>query len=423
MDNEQNILIVDDKPENLFVLEQMILSKFENISPIQASSGEEALGKLLRYRFALALLDVQMPGMNGYELAEMIRSNKRTKEIPIIFITAAYTDNIHVFKGYESGAVDFLTKPFNQKVLLNKIRVFVELDKQKMDLYNANSQLSVEIKERKKTADKLKQSNEELENTLLELQKTQAHMIHSEKMVSLGSLVAGIAHEINNPINCLSNSVYLVKEQFDVIKQILLELKKSFGEDGQAFLDFFMDPFSELEGTFPLMVKSSNRLKNMVLSLKNFTRHDEEPVKEVSLQKGVESTLDILTRYLSKIEVIKKFGELPLVCCNASEINQVIMNLCTNAINALEYVESPKLIIRTICENEKVFLEFENNGPEIDEKIRGKIFDPFFTTKDVGEGTGLGLAVSFKIIQDHKGQLTFESDAKRTKFILELPVT
>lgn len=184
MDNKIKILIVDDRKENLMILENIISQ--ENITLIKAYSGDEALGLVLDHDFALILLDVQMPGLNGYETAELLRGNSKTKEIPIIFITAINKDEKNIFKGYDSGAVDFLFKPIDTHVLKSKVSVFVNLYRQKLELQEKNKELSI----------------------------LRSNMIKAEQLKAINALIVTSNHKINQPLSVIIGSLDLLKLMF-----------------------------------------------------------------------------------------------------------------------------------------------------------------------------------------------------------------
>ena len=184
MDNKIKILIVDDRKENLMILENIISQK--SITLIKAYSGDEALGLVLEHDFALILLDVQMPGLNGYETAELLRGNSKTREIPIIFITAINKDEKNIFKGYDSGAVDFLFKPINTHVLRSKVSVFVNLYRQKLVLQEQNKELSI----------------------------LRSNMIKAEQLKAINALIVTSNHKINQPLSVIIGSLDLLKLVF-----------------------------------------------------------------------------------------------------------------------------------------------------------------------------------------------------------------
>jgi predicted ATPase/signal transduction histidine kinase len=279
----------------------------------------------------------------------------------------------------------------------------------------------------------LHHKNQQLSHTLQELQQTQAQLIHAEKMSSLGQMVAGIAHEINNPINFISGNITYLKEYFqDLLEGInlyQLQCPQPTIEIQAYFHDRDLDyAIQDVPNLLASMQQGSERIQNIVLSLRNFARLDEADIKAVNIHEGIENTLLILQHRLSEIEIIKDYAELPQVNCHAKQINQVIMNILNNAIDALNEVQitTPTITIRTALSNsltKSVSIRIADNGIGISEEIQKRVFDPFFTTKAVGKGTGLGLAVAYSIISTHGGQINLISKlGQGTEFEIILPV-
>ncbi|BBD67253.1 multi-sensor signal transduction multi-kinase [Nostoc commune NIES-4072] len=278
----------------------------------------------------------------------------------------------------------------------------------------------------------LHHKNQQLSSTLQELQQTQAQLIHAEKMSSLGQMVGGIAHEINNPISFISGNIIYLKEHFQDLLEVINLYQQQYPQpttEIQAYLnEKDLDyAIKDVPNMLNSMQQGSQRIQNIVLSLRNFARLDEADIKAVNIHEGIENTLVILQHRLSEIEIIKDYAELPQVNCHAKQINQVIMNILNNAIDALNEVQKTSTItIRTALSNsltKSVSIRIADNGIGISEEIQKRVFDPFFTTKAVGKGTGLGLAVAYSIISTHGGQINFVSKlGQGTEFEIILPV-
>ncbi|HEY9873617.1 MAG TPA: ATP-binding protein, partial [Candidatus Obscuribacterales bacterium] len=263
-------------------------------------------------------------------------------------------------------------------------------------------------------------------------------LIQSEKMSSIGQLVAGVAHEINNPINFIYGNL----DHADYYTQDLLELVNLYQE-------YYPDPVPQIQerikaidldfliDDLPKMLSSmkmgAERISQIVLSLRNFSRVDEAEMKLVNIHDGLDSTLLILQNRLKpkarnrSIEIIKEYGNLPLVECYAGQLNQVFMNILTNAIDAFEEVPNrpAQIIIRTeFYHSDSVTVSISDNGVGIIDKVKARLFDPFFTTKPVGKGTGLGLSISYQIVvEKHGGVIKCESTpGEGTEFWIQLPV-
>jgi signal transduction histidine kinase len=284
-----------------------------------------------------------------------------------------------------------------------------------------------------------KQQTQELEQALLELRRTQAQLIQTEKMSSLGQLIAGVAHEINNPVSFMSGNLSHATEYIeDVLKLLKLYAKyypqpvPEIQEKAEAIdLEFLMKDL-------PLLLASMNmaaeRIRETVVSLRNFSRSDEAAMKLVDIHQGIDSTLMILYHRLKwkpehpEIRVLKDYGNLPLVECYPGQINQVFMNILSNAIDALDNYkqEQPKtIIIRTeILDENHIVIRIKDNGSGMTENVKARLFDPFFTTKPMGKGTGLGLSISYQIIvEKHNGQLKcISAPGEGTEFLIEIPI-
>lgn len=284
----------------------------------------------------------------------------------------------------------------------------------------------------------VKSRTEELEKTLKNLQNTQTQLVNQEKMASLGQLTAGIAHEINNPINFVSSNISPLKRD---LKDIL-ELMETYREKGkEEFNEETKSEIEELEEDIEIeylveeveqllngMEDGARRTVEIVRGLKLFSRVDEQDVKKVDLHDGIDSTLILLNSNMSgKIKLTKHYGSIPMVECLAGKINQVFMNIISNASHALmdHPIEGrePELTISTALENQRVIIKIQDNGPGMPPHVKDKIFEPFFTTKAVGKGTGLGLSIVYTIIENHKGTLQVESEENvGTIFIIDLPI-
>ena len=284
---------------------------------------------------------------------------------------------------------------------------------------------------------------EEITQTLKELQNTQSQLIQSEKMAGLGQLVAGVAHEINNPISFIYGNITYVTEYAKNLLKLLRLYQKEYPKATEEIqkqaaaldLDFISD---DLPKILTSMKMGADRISQLVLSLRTFSHLDEAGMKPVDLHEGIESTLLILQHRLQAqtnsfaIEVVKQYGELPLLVCYAAQMNQVFMNIFNNAIDALQnsekagkIIDHPKIWIRTeVTEGNTILIWIANNGYEISEMMRSRIFEPFFTTKQPGQGTGLGLSISYQIIvEKHGGNIKCVSEpGNGCEFWIEIPM-
>jgi light-regulated signal transduction histidine kinase (bacteriophytochrome) len=291
---------------------------------------------------------------------------------------------------------------------------------------------------------------EQLAHTIHDLQQTQTSLIQTEKMSSLGQLVAGVAHEINNPVNFIYGNLTHVAEYTHDLLELLHVYQKNYPSPALAVqnkaeeidLDFLIEDLPRMLASMRI---GADRIRQIVLSLRNFSRVDQAEMKPVNIHEGIDSTLLILQhRFKAKadlpgIELVKEYSNLPLVECYAGQLNQVFMNVLSNAIDALEAKVkgrdsspsapvpfTPTITIRThILNSQRIAIHIADNGPGIPEHVRAKIFDPFFTTKAVGHGTGLGLSISYQIVVEKHGG-TFKcisNPTQGTEFRIEVPIT
>ncbi|MGZ8556934.1 MAG: sensor histidine kinase [Chitinophagaceae bacterium] len=275
-------------------------------------------------------------------------------------------------------------------------------------------------------------ANNALETTVADLKAAQAQLIQAEKMASLGQLTAGIAHEINNPINFVTANIQPLKDDLADILKIIARYEKVISEKGieKDFLE--VEQFKQ-DAKIDLTMKEVNNLlkgiedgamrtSEIVKGLRNFSRLDQNVFRRANLNESLDSTLTLLQNtYKNRIEIIKQFGAIPEVDCFPGQINQVLMNILSNAIQAIP--QSGSIHIKTWQANDMVKISISDTGTGMTEETRKKIFDPFFTTKDVGKGTGLGLAISFGIIQKHNGEIeVFSKLGEGTEFIIRIPI-
>jgi two-component system, NtrC family, sensor kinase len=382
------VLIVDDVEANLTVLR--LLLEGERCRVVSASSGEQALRLLLRKEFAMMLLDVQMPEMDGYEVAQHVRMNPTTRDIPIIFVTATHNTDENILRGYGSGAVDFLFKPINSVVLLSKVRIFLELHAQRKNLARANLELE-------HANANLRRTNQDLEDAYREVKTTQAQLVQSAKMASLGELVAGIAHEINNPLSFALNHVGTTRRSLGQFRDDVLAGDRAKAEQR------WQRACARLDET----EVGLGRIRDLVLKLRAFSRLDEGERKVVSIAESIQSVLMILGHRLGEsIRVVTRLDQVDLVDCYPALLNQVLLNLVANSIDAID--GRGTIDIETKAEQASFVIRVTDSGCGIPSHVKERIFEPFFTTKPTGEGTGLGLSIAYSIIKKHGGTLELD---------------
>ena len=410
------VLVVDDNPANLQVLSSFLdQSSFEVWA---ARSGEKALQRLENDDLPdLILLDVMMPGIDGFETCKQLKSNPRVQDIPVIFMTAL-SETADKVKGLQLGAVDYITKPFQYEEVLVRIENHLKLRNLTKTLIAKNT----------------------------ELQQTQTQLIQAEKVAALGQLTAGIAHEVNNPINFIAGNLNFVEQYVQEVVSLLYLYQKYLPEPPDEIqtaiqksdLNFLLDDLSKI---IQSMQVGTDRVTEIVSYLNNFSRHREAGKKLANLHEGLESTLLILGHRFKRnahhpaIQLVKEYGDLPLIECFPGEINQVFMNLICNAIDAIEESNKSKDIdtiyqypgvikIKTEAIEKQVILRVADNGSGINNANQTKLFEAFYTTKPVGKGTGLGLSIAYQIVvNNHHGKLTYHSKpGEGMEFIIELPI-
>ncbi|HEY9698689.1 MAG TPA: ATP-binding protein [Trichocoleus sp.] len=297
----------------------------------------------------------------------------------------------------------------------------------------------------KQSEAQLRQQTQELQAALNQLQRTQIQLVQSEKMSSLGQLVAGVAHEINNPVNFIYGNLSHASQYTQDLLNLLKLYQKHYPHPvteiqaaAEAIdLEFLVEDLPKLIASIRV---GAERIQKIVASLRNFSRMDEAEMKAVDIHEGIDSTLLILQNRIKakpdhhEICVLKEYGNLPLVECFAGQLNQVFMNILSNAIDALEDQEQnssqaqmiaapPQIRIITEQQNDHILIRFIDTGSGISKSKLNRIFDPFFTTKPIGKGTGLGMSISYQIIQKHGGSLRcFSEPNQGTEFLIEIPI-
>ncbi|MGH1396363.1 MAG: hybrid sensor histidine kinase/response regulator [Trichormus sp.] len=396
--NNNSILIVDDIPANIKIL--FVILNQAGFKVSVAKNGKSALKKAEETLPHLILLDVIMPDMDGFETCRQLKENPKTKNIPVIFMTAR-SDLVDKVKGLKIGAVDYITKPIEYEEVLARINVH------------------------------------------LELRRTQLKLAQEEKMSALGQLISGIAHEINNPVNFISGNLIHAQHYIaDLLKLLILYEKHTQDLDPeiQNFAERIDIEFikQDLPQLLSSMRMGTERVEKIVRSLRLLSRLDHTEFQLFNIHEGIDSTLIILNHRLKgisnrpEINIVKNYGKLPLVECYPGQLNQVFMNLLVNAIDAIEesldseISELPTIEIFTaLTEDQKsVFITITDNGIGISEEIQQRMFDQFFTTKPLGKGTGFGLAIAHEIIvENHQGTLEVKSShGKGAQFLITIPI-
>ncbi len=442
------IAVVDDTPANLHLLSNLLENIGYDVRPFPRAA--IAFQGITYSPPDLILLDIQMPEMNGYELCQKLKANESTENIPVIFISAL-NETFDKVKAFQVGGVDYITKPFQAEEVLARVATHLELYQIKRQLQKTNhfqaEQLAIQNSQLLHLNQSLEQANGELQRNYEKLKQTQLQLVQNEKMATLGNLVAGIAHEINNPVGFIGGNISAAQEHLqDLLDALSLYAENTTPPESvveeleDLDLEFISEDFSKLISS---MWEGVKRIDNISKSLRTFSRADTDSKTTFNLHEGLDSTLLILKYRLKAneerpaIEIIKEYGNIPEAKCYAGQINQVFMNLIANAIDALEKSnqgktfkdienEPNRIIISTDLSEDKqsILVRFFDNGSGMPAEVKQRIFEQGFTTKGVGKGTGLGMAIARQIIVDkHGGLLTFNSTINQgSEFIIELPI-
>ncbi|MCD0464910.1 response regulator [Flavobacterium sp. ENC] len=400
------ILIVDDIKANIIALKKTL--ELHDIEVDTAESGEEALKKILKTNYCLIIMDVQMPGLDGFEVVKILSGNKRTKEIPVIFLSAISIEKKYIFKGYETGAVDYVTKPVDIDLLILKVKTFIKIYEQKNELRVMKDLLSKEIKIRKEAQDNLEIKIAErtkelvLKNEELELKN---HELQQFSWV--------VSHDLNEPIRKIQIFIKIIKELYLV--------------DDEKAIDY-------VDRT----VKSAERMQTLITDLLAYSRLSSkvEPEK-TDLNVVLQEVLSDFDYLIERKNAVIKTSELPVIDSIPSQLRQVFQNLIGNALKFSGNVETPVIKITSELIKTKDFdgevspdgkycrIIVADNGIGFDEIYLDRIFIIFQSLNDrqTYEGTGIGLAIAKKIIEKHNGLITAKSQSgKGASFIMVLPL-
>ena len=383
-----NILLVDDNPKNLVALES-ILDR-PDVELFRAASGNEALAQVLEHEFALVLMDVQMPEMDGFETAALMRGIEKSRHIPIIFVTAINKEQKYVFKGYESGAVDYLFKPLEPEILNSKVNIFIDLYRQRKTIKRQSLELEKKITELNAAFLELQKKEKLLEQKTRQLENSNQELKEFAYVVS---------HDLKATLRGINSLVDWLNEDYAEV----------LDEQGRRYLQLLQD-----------RVKRMHDLIEGILQYSRVGRIEDERI-EIDLNRLVAEVIDLVAP--PEHITVKIVNPLPTLVVERVRIIQVFQNLISNAV---KYMDKPEGRVEISCQPVDGFWEFRisDNGPGIDEKYFAKIFQIFQTLapRDKVEGTGIGLSLVKKIVEKYGGTIRVESEVgKGSTFIFTLP--
>jgi len=397
------ILVVDDTPANLGLLSSILTKEGYRVRP--APNGRLALRAAHNDPPDLILLDINMPEMDGFEVCRKLKDDVRLTSIPVLFISAL-TETADKVKAFNTGGLDYITKPFQAEEVLARVDTHLKIRRYQLEL---------------------NRKSESLQKALDELKAAQDQLVQTEKMASLGVLTAGIAHEINNPINFIKTSAHALSRDMEDIRRLLdafevcgRDCPDAAVRDSITGLKADMD-YDALTSELPGLVANINlgaeRTADIINSLRIYSRPDEKKMSATHLEELVETALVLLqNRYKKKIDIKKTYAELPAVHGHAGRLMQVFNNVIDNAIDAVSggvQKGDPSIEIITAVETVEgttyAVIRIKDNGTGIRKEDLEKVFDPFFSTKEVGQGVGLGMSLSHGIIRDHQGHIDITS--------------
>ena len=426
------ILIVDDSKLNLSVAQDILNNHYLQCTILLAESGEDALNILKTHHVDIVLLDIVMPGISGLEVLKKIKSNDEYKNINVVMLTSLTDMNI-LKQCFDYGANDFINKPIEPIEFIARIKASMREVNYKISLERAINIVSTQ--------------NEKLMLVNKTLQETQFYIVQKEKLVAVGELAAGLAHELNTPLAYVSSNFQVLKKNLNKIKT-MTDLYRNFvllifdskianetvsnsieeirNRETSFHLDYIIEDLNELIDESKTGIDKAAKIIEI---LRSFTGSiDEENFRNNSLNDIIEEVLLITNNEFKDIATIEKFMEpLPMILCSRSNIAQVIINILTNALYAIKantVLGEGKIVIKTYKESNHIVCSISDNGPGIDTNIINRVFNPFFTTKDVGEGTGLGLSIAYDIIVNkHHGELIVDNlQPSGAIFTIKLPL-
>ncbi len=418
--NEARIVIADDDPSVLALYKKLLEGAGHTV--LTAANGKEAFDVAMREGPDILLTDWEMPIMSGVELCRRVRASILNTAIYIILFTVR-EERSQIVTGLDAGADDYLIKPCNHEELLARIRTGERV----LELLRQQHEHAMALETAKSKA----------EEALRELEQAHSQLLQADKMASIGQLAAGVAHEINNPIGFISSNLNSLGHYVKDLRRVLeahedlmslcirspstapMKVEEVEALRKEVGVDYIM---SDIEDLITESVEGTHRVRQIVADLRDFSHVDSPDVSEENINQLLDKTINVAWNELKyKTEVVREYGQIPAIPCYGGKLGQVFLNLLVNAAQAIE--ERGTITIRTGQGDGHIWVEVSDTGRGIPSENLKRIFDPFFTTKGVGNGTGMGLHLAYKIVEAHGGHIGAESAVgKGTEFRIELPV-
>jgi signal transduction histidine kinase len=459
------VLVVEDSPTQAHQL--AFLLEEAGFAVAIVPDAEQGYEYLQRERFDAVLSDLLLPGDSGFDLCRRIKEDPAFRTIPVIVLTSQ-ADPVNVLRGLQAGADGFMTKDREPAEIIGRLRRTLDRSRQPVADKGDRTQVQFFDAQYELTADReqlvnillaafedvvylsqkyqasenaLRKLNAQLQETVHSerqaheaLKQAQSRLVQAEKLSALGQMVAGVAHEINNPLAFVSNNITVLKrdvgelcellrlyQEADTVLAVqqpeLVQRISALAE--QIDLAYTLD---NLQGLLNRSREGLSRIQQIVKNLRDFARLDESELKQADINAGVESTINIIHGQAKNqgVQIQRELAPLPELTCYPAQVNQVVLNLLANAIDACQ--RGGQVTVRTCPRPDGVEIHILDTGSGIDPAVRERIFDPFFTTKPPGQGTGLGLSISYGIVQKHGGKIGFESVPGRgSHFTVFLP--
>ncbi len=432
------VLLIDDQPIVAESIRRLLASE-PDIQLYYCDNAQTAIPMATQIQPTVILQDLVMPDADGLMLLKFFRANPTTSTIPVIVLSTR-DEPVVKAEAFATGANDYLVKVPDPIEFIARLKYHSTAYANLLKRHEAENMRAYNRELENRVADR----TAELEIALMELKQAQTRVIQEEKMAGVGQLVSGICHELNNPISFIQGNLEPAQDYCDELLQLVGLYQQAYPDPPEIIqaaieqmdLNFITEDFAKL---LKSLKSGAERISDIVMSLRNFSRLDEVEIKSVNVHEGIDHALLLLGSRLQSIEIIKNYDLQVPVECLPGHLNQVFMHILTNAVDALKEkiyeqhqhrndelsTRPPQINIQTqLVDEDYALISFTDNGPGISQKVMNRIFEPFFTTKPVGQGTGLGLSLSYQSITEyHGGSLECRSTLGQfTTFTIKIPI-